>query len=96
VSDEPSSQKQRVIEFVLWGAVILTGGFVLLPATVELVQTRQQESKEHTEADTVEGNLKQAQQRLDLWSKDPDAARKKDELLRLQERIENLEEETHD
>ncbi|MFK5956924.1 MAG: hypothetical protein QM477_10830 [Planctomycetota bacterium] len=85
-----------MIEFVLWGAVILAGGYVLLPAAVELVQTRQQESKENVEADTVEKKLKQEQQRVDLWSKDPDAARKKKELLELQERTQNLEEKTHD
>jgi len=96
VSREPSSQKHRAIEFVLWGAVILAGGYVLLPAAVELVQTRQQESVESASADSVEEKLKQEQQRVDLWSKDPDAARKKKELQGLQERTKDLEEETHD
>jgi len=96
MSREKSTQKNRVMEFVLWGAVILAGGYVLLPAAVELVQTRQQESKEQAEASLREEKLQEEQQRLDLFGKDPDAARKKAELLGLQGRIENLEEETHD
>jgi len=96
MSREKSSQKHRVIEFVLWGAVILAGGYVLLPAAVELVQTRQQEGKEQADAAERERILREEQQRLDLFSKDPDAAAKKAELLRLQSRKDNLEEETHD
>ena len=96
MSREESSQKHRILEFVLWGAVILAGGYVLLPAAVELVQTRQQESKEQADAAQREQILREEQQRLDLFSKDPDAAAKKAELLRLQSRNDNLEEETHD
>ena len=96
MSREESSQKYRVLEFVLWGAVILAGGYVLLPAAVELVQTRQQESKEQAEAAAREEKLREEQQRLDLHGKDPDAARKKVELLELQGRKDNLEEKTHD
>ncbi|MDA0667829.1 MAG: hypothetical protein O3A95_05050 [Planctomycetota bacterium] len=93
---EETSQKNRVLEFVLWGAVILAGGYVLLPAAVDLVQTRQQEAKEQADAATREDQLREEQQRLDLHGKDPDAARKKAELLGLQARKDNLEEETHD
>ena len=96
MSREKTSQKNRVIEFVLWGAVILAGGYVLLPAAVELVQTRQQETKEQTEAAAREEKLREEQQRLDLHGKDPDAARKKAELLGLQGRKDNLEEETNE
>lgn len=96
MSREEPSQKNRVIEFVLWGAVILAGGYVLLPAAVELVQTRQQEATEQADAAAREEKLREEQQRLDLHGKDPDAARKKAEQLGLRGRNDNLEEETHD
>ncbi len=80
----------------MWGAVILAGGYVLLPAAVDLVQTRQQEEQEAQTAQRQEQRLREAQDRLDLFAQDPDAARKKAELQAIQARRDSQNERTHD
>ncbi|MGB0953807.1 MAG: hypothetical protein ACPG31_11315 [Planctomycetota bacterium] len=87
-----SKRSLKSIEFVLWGAVILAGGYVLLPAAVELVQTRQQEETEVQQALDMEQDLRDAQDQLEFFGKDPDAARKKHELEGLRARNQDLEE----
>lgn len=87
-----SKRSRKAIEFVLWGAVILAGGYVLLPAAVELVQTRQQEENEEQQALDMEQSLRDAQDQLEIFGNDPDAARKKHELERLRARNQDLEE----
>lgn len=95
-----SKRNEKAIEFVLWGAVILAGGYVLLPAAVELVQTRQQERTESQQADAMEKELREAQDRLEFFGTDPDAPRKKHELESIRARNQSLEEqvteETHE
>jgi flagellar biosynthesis/type III secretory pathway M-ring protein FliF/YscJ len=96
VSKDRSRPGNRAFEFVLWGAVILVGGYVLLPAAVDLVRTRQQEGLEEAEATALEQKLREEQDRTDLWAKDPQAAEKKAELQAIEARKDNLQEESHD
>ncbi|MDP7061935.1 MAG: hypothetical protein QF489_03255 [Planctomycetota bacterium] len=76
MTTERPTIKHRALEGVLWGAVILVGGYLLLPAAVDLVQTSQQEEKEAAEAAKLEEELNRQQDRIDAFSKDPEAARK--------------------
>lgn len=73
--DSPT-KKNRAIEAVLWGAVIVVGGYLLLPAAVDLVQTTQQEEYEEAEAAKLEGELRDLQNRNDAVGKDPEAIEK--------------------
>lgn len=93
MSGDTSRKREKAIEFVLWGAVILAGGYVLLPAAVELVQTKQQERAEASQADSMEQELRDAQDRLEFFGTDPDAPRKKHELEAIRARNQGLEEE---
>ncbi|MCP4091808.1 MAG: hypothetical protein GY747_00010 [Planctomycetes bacterium] len=76
MTTERPTIKHRAIEGVLWGAVILVGGYLLLPAAVDLVQTTQQEEQEAAEAAKLEEELDRQQDRIDAFSKDPEAAQK--------------------
>jgi hypothetical protein len=76
VTTERPTIKHRAIEGALWGAVILVGGYLLLPAAVDLVQTTQQEEQEAAEAAKLEEELDLHQDRVDVFSKDPEAAQK--------------------
>jgi len=73
----------------LWGAVVVVGGYVLLPAAVDLVRTRQQEENEQEIADEAQGQLQDAQQRLIQVGEDPQALQKIREAQELEARREN-------
>ena len=73
--DSPT-KKHRAAEAVLWGAVIVVGGYLLLPAAVDLVQTTQQEDLEEAETLRLEQELKDRQNLNDALGKDPEALRK--------------------
>ena len=74
----------------------MVGGYVLLPAAVDLVRTRQQEGLEEAESAALEQQLHEEQDRVDLFGKDPQSAEKKAELQAIEARKDNLEEETYD
>jgi hypothetical protein len=80
VTDRPPTLKFRFVEAVLWGAVVVVGGYLLLPAAVDLVQTTQQEQREAQETAKLELELKQVQDRLVAFPEDPEALRKLAEL----------------
>lgn len=80
------TKKHRAMEVVLWGAVIVLGGYLLLPAAVDLVQTTQQEAREEAEAAQLEDNLKGLQYRNDAVGKDPEAVQKISEQRALEGR----------
>ena len=63
----------RAIEAVLWGAVILVGGYLLLPAAVDLVQTTQQEEREEAETAELEKELAERQDLNHAVGVDPEA-----------------------
>lgn len=74
-ADHPT-KKHRAVEAVLWGSVIVVGGYLLLPAAVDLVQTTQQEEYEEAEAAKLEDDLQDLQYRNDALGKDPEAIEK--------------------
>ena len=66
----------RAAEAALWAAVVLAGAYILLPAAVELVQTREQEAAETAAADGAEEVLREDQRTLGWFSSDPQAGEK--------------------
>lgn len=72
--------RTRMLETVLWAAVILVGGHLLLPAAVDLVQTTQQEKREAEATRRLEQQLREVQDRLLAFPEDPEALRKLAEL----------------
>lgn len=84
-ADSPT-KKHRAVEAVLWGAVIVVGGYLLLPAAVDLVQTTQQEDLEEAETRRLEQELRERQNLNDALGKDPEALEKIAEQRALQGR----------
>ena len=76
MSDRRARVGSRAVETALWVAVVLAGGFVLMPATVELILTREQEAIETERADGAEDMVRKAQGELSWFSADPIAAEK--------------------
>ena len=76
MTTERPTIKHRAIEAALWGAVVLVGGYLLLPAAVDLVQTTQQEEQEAAEAAKLEEELRNKQDQIEMYPKDPEAAQK--------------------
>ncbi len=76
MSERRARVGSRAVETALWVAVVLAGGYVLMPAAVELIQTREQETAETARADRAEERVRQAQSELYWFSADPIAAEK--------------------
>ncbi len=92
-SDRPTI-KNRAIEAGLWVAVVIVGGYLLLPAAVDLVQTTQQERREEAEAAKLEQQLEELQNRNDATAKDPEALQKIREQRELEMRRKQNDERT--
>lgn len=92
VSDKASTVRHRALEVLLWGAVVLVGGYLLLPAAVDLVRTRQQEDREHEKADLAEDSLRDSQGKLEQLADDPQALDKIREAQELKARTEDRHE----
>ena len=80
MSDRRARVGSRAVETALWVAVVLAGGYVLMPATVELILTREQEAEETARADQAEKEVQEIQDKLNWFSADPIAAEKVVEL----------------
>jgi hypothetical protein len=76
VSGRRARAGARAAEAALWVAVVLAGAYVLLPAAVDLVQTREQEAAETAVADGMEDVLREDQYTLRSFSSDPQAGEK--------------------
>jgi hypothetical protein len=86
VTERASTLRDRALEVLLWGAVVLVGGYLLLPAAVDLVRTRQQEDRERMRAEEAETDLRTAQERLEQVGNDPQAIDKIRESQQLEAR----------
>ena len=76
MSERRARVGSRAVETALWAAVVLAGGYLLMPAAVELIQTREQEAVETARADAAEEDVRTAQHQLNRFSADPLAAEK--------------------
>ena len=83
----------RAVEIALWAAVVLAGAYVLLPAAVELVKTREEEAAATAKASAAEDQLRGGQRELEWFSSDPQAGEKIREQRAQDAR--RVEEETH-
>jgi hypothetical protein len=86
VTERASTLRDRALEVLMWGAVVLVGGYLLLPAAVDLVRTRQQEDRERLRAEEAEAGLRTAQERLEQVGNDPQAIDKIRESQQLEAR----------
>jgi hypothetical protein len=86
MSGSRPAARARTLEAALWALVFLAGGFVLLPAMVELVQARQAEEELTQGARAEQEDLAERERRLIWLASDPQADEKLSERYASEDR----------